>query len=70
LAKKKSTLKGLGAKYGLKPRKQYTQVHFLMKTKRRCPECGSLKFSRQAVGIWNCKKCGFKIAGLAYDVKL
>ncbi len=70
MAKKKSTLKGLGAKYGLKPRKQYTQVHILMKTKRRCPDCGSLKFSRQAVGIWDCKKCGFKIAGLAYDVKL
>ena len=26
-------------------------------------------FTRDAVGIWSCKKCGFKIAGTAYDVK-
>ena len=66
---KKSTLKGLGAKYGIKHRKQYTQVHHIMKAKRRCPDCGSTQFGRQAVGIWRCKKCGFKIAGTAYDIK-
>lgn len=67
---KGSTLKGLGARYGIKPRKQYTQVHNLLKEKRKCPECGSIKFGRKAVGIWYCKKCGFKIAGSAYDVKI
>ena len=67
---KKSTLKGLGAKYGIKHRKQYSQVHEILKTKRRCPDCGSTQFGRQAVGIWRCKKCGFKKAGTAYDVKL
>lgn len=67
---KSSTLKGLGARYGIKPRKQYTQVHNLLKEKRKCPECGSIKFGRKAVGIWYCKKCGFKIAGSAYDVKI
>ena len=70
MAKKKSTLKGLGAKYGIKHRKQFTQVHHILKSKRRCPECGSEKFGREAVGIWKCKKCGFKIAGTAYDIKL
>ena len=70
MAQKKSSLKGLGAKYGIKHRKQYTQVHMLLKTKRKCPECGSIQFGRKAVGIWHCKKCGFKIAGSAYDVKL
>ena len=69
MAKKKS-LKGLGARYGIKLRKQYTKVHFLLKAKRTCPSCGSKKFSREAVGIWKCKKCGFKIAGTAYDVKI
>tara|TARA_B110001454_G_scaffold27212_1_gene26595 strand:- start:28 stop:240 length:213 start_codon:yes stop_codon:yes gene_type:complete len=70
LAKKKGYLKGLGARYGIKLRKKYSVVHRVLKSKRKCPECGSLRFGRQDVGIWSCKKCGFKIAGLAYDIKL
>ena len=70
MAKKKGYLKGLGSRYGIKLRKKYSIVHKILKTKRKCPECGSLRFGRQDVGIWNCKKCGFKIAGLAYDIKL
>jgi len=65
---KKSSLKGLGARYGLKPRKKFTLIHKLMKAKRRCPDCGSIQFKRQAVGIWLCNKCGYKIAGTAYDI--
>ncbi|MBI3842796.1 MAG: 50S ribosomal protein L37 [Thaumarchaeota archaeon] len=67
---KRSSLKGLAAKYGLKPRKKFTAVHRVLKAKRKCIQCGSLKFIREAVGIWACRKCGFKIAGLAYDVKI
>ena len=63
-------LKGLGARYGIKPRKQYSRVLAILKAKRKCPECGSSRFGRQDVGIWSCKKCEFKIAGLAYDIKL
>ncbi len=70
MAKKKGYLKGLGARYGIKIRKKYSIVHRVLKSKRKCPECGSLRFGRQDVGIWSCKKCGFKIAGLAYDIKL
>ena len=70
MAKKKGYLKGLGARYGIKIRKKYSIVHRILKTKRKCPECGSLRFGRQDVGIWSCKKCEFKIAGLAYDIKL
>tara|TARA_B100000953_G_scaffold238678_1_gene200172 strand:- start:640 stop:852 length:213 start_codon:yes stop_codon:yes gene_type:complete len=70
LAKKSSSLKGLGARYGIKPRKQFTKVHKTLKAKRRCPECGSFQFGRQVVGIWACKKCEFKIAGYAYDIKI
>ena len=68
MAKKQGRLTGLGARYGIKIRKQYSQVHHLMKTKRKCPECGG-SVSREVVGIWSCKKCTFKIAGTAYDVK-
>ena len=70
MLKKGSSLKGLRQKYGIKHRKKFTQVHVILKTKRKCPECGSLKFGREAVGIWRCKKCSFKVAGTAYDVKL
>jgi len=70
LAKKKGYLKGLGARYGIKLRKKYSIVHRVLKSKRKCPECGSLQFGRQVVGIWSCKKCGLKLAGYAYDIKL
>ena len=70
MAKKKGYLKGLGARYGIKIRKKYSVVHRVLKAKRKCPECGSIQFGRQVVGIWSCKKCGFKIAGFAYDIKL
>ncbi len=69
MAKKKS-LKGLGARYGIKIRKEYTKVHFKLKAGRACPECGSRRFGRAAVGIWACGKCGLKVAGTAYDVKV
>ena len=70
MAKKRSSTKGLGARYGIKIRKKYSLVRRVLKSKRKCPECGSIQFGRQVVGIWGCKKCGFKIAGNAYDVKL
>lgn len=68
--KKKKSLSGLGARYGIKLRKQYTKVHYVLKEKRACPQCGSRSFSRDAVGIWSCKKCQFKVAGTAYDIKI
>ena len=68
--KKKKSLNGLGARYGIKLRKQYTKVHYTLKEKRACPQCGSRSFGRDAVGIWSCKKCQFKVAGTAYDIKI
>lgn len=70
MLKKGASLIGFGAKYGIKHRKKYTQVHVLLKNKRKCPECGSIKFGREAVGIWTCKKCGYKVTGTAYDVSV
>jgi large subunit ribosomal protein L37Ae len=70
MAKAKKPLRGLGARYGIKLRKQYSKIHYQLKEKRACPECGSLSFGRDAVGIWSCKKCSFKVAGTAYDIKL
>ena len=50
MAKAKKSLKGLGARYGIKIRKQYTKIHLRLKEKRSCPECGSKTFGRDAVG--------------------
>jgi large subunit ribosomal protein L37Ae len=49
-------------------RKRYGKVYRTLHKKRRCPSCGSLKFSRIASGIWECPKCSFKVASGAYDV--
>ena len=34
------SLAGLGARYGIKLRKQYTKIHHLLKEVRACPKCG------------------------------
>lgn len=67
--KRKSTsLKGLGVKFGAKVRKRYGAVYRILKKNRKCPSCGSRRFSRIALGIWRCPKCHFKVASGAYDI--
>ena len=34
MAKQQKPMKGLGARYGIKPRKQYSQIHRILKSKR------------------------------------
>ncbi|MBI2938656.1 MAG: 50S ribosomal protein L37 [Thaumarchaeota archaeon] len=67
-SRSKPSLKGLAQKYGGSVRKRYSRVYRLLKQKRQCPECGSLKFKRESAGIWVCGRCSFKVAGGAYDV--
>jgi large subunit ribosomal protein L37Ae len=68
--KGQTALKGLGTKFGATVRKRYGKVYRILKQKRRCPSCGSLKFGRIASGIWNCPKCDFKVAAGAYDINI
>lgn len=70
MPKKDKALKGLGAKYGVTLRRKYTAAYRLLKMRRICPSCGSARFKRLAIGIWACRKCGLKVAGEAYDVKI
>jgi len=49
MAKKRTSLKGLGARYGIKLRKRYSIVHNTMKAKRKCPECGSFQFGSKSL---------------------
>ena len=62
------SIRGLGAQYGGTVRKRYSNVQRLLKAKKECPSCSSMRLKRVASGIWQCARCGFTIAGGAYDV--
>jgi len=55
-----------GARYGLKLKKKIVAIEKIQRKKQTCPECKSKTLKRIASGIWECKKCGNKMAGKAY----
>ena len=57
---------GLGVRYGVSVRKSYNKVVTEVKQSHMCPNCGFSKVHRESVGIWACRKCGFKFTGGAY----
>jgi len=71
MGKKRRTKKvgptgGLGVRYGVTVRKRYRSTISEMKKPQTCPQCGFRSVERESVGIWACRKCGFKFAGGAY----
>lgn len=71
MGKKRRTKKvgptgGLGVRYGVTVRKRYRSTISEMKKPQTCPQCGFRTIQRESVGIWVCKKCGFRFAGGAY----
>ena len=56
-----------GSRYGVTLRKRWNKVMLKKTAKYRCPQCLTRKLVRESVGIWICKKCGFKMAGGAYQ---
>ena len=58
-----------GPRYGSTVRKKYKRVMERLHAPHKCPNCGSYKVRRLSVGIWYCRKCGFKFAGGAYEPK-
>lgn len=65
-AKKVGPTRGLGPRYGSTVRKRYIKVMVEMKKPHRCPSCGFPRVKRESVGVWACRKCGFKFTGGAY----
>jgi large subunit ribosomal protein L37Ae len=57
---------GLGPRYGATVRKRYAKVIEQLKMPHNCPQCGFARVKRESIGIWQCRKCGFKFAGGAY----
>ncbi|MFQ6094845.1 MAG: 50S ribosomal protein L37ae [Candidatus Bathyarchaeia archaeon] len=64
--KKVGGTRGLGARYGVTVRKRYRTVVGDMRKPRTCPQCGFRSVRRESVGIWVCRKCGFRFTGGAY----
>ncbi len=57
---------GFGARYGRFPRRQYVEIVSGLRTKHECPRCKFRTVKRWSVGVWFCKKCGYRFAGGAY----
>ena len=55
-----------GVRYGKKVRKIVAEIEKVQKQRHICPKCNMPYVKRVAAGIWECKKCGTKFAGLAY----
>ena len=68
MGKTKSTGRAgrFGARYGLSVRKRVKEVEEKQFKKHKCPRCLKPALKRVAAGIWECKKCGAKLAGGAY----
>jgi large subunit ribosomal protein L37Ae len=55
-----------GPRYGTKSRKLVADIERKLKQQYKCPSCGAMKVQRVSTAIWQCGRCGVKIAGAAY----
>lgn len=53
-------------RYGKKIRTLYNEIISKQRAKYECPKCHSKTLRRVSFSMWECKKCGFKMAGGAY----
>jgi len=56
-----------GPRYGLKVRRQISNVESQQKKNHVCPECNYESVKRKGTGIWECKHCGLVFAGGTYQ---
>jgi len=59
----------MGARYPPKIRKKILEIRNLSRERYVCPKCDRKYVRRIQIGIWQCRKCGFKFAGPAYTLK-
>jgi large subunit ribosomal protein L37Ae len=64
--KKVGPTRGLGPRYGSTVRKRYIKVMEDLRSPHKCPQCGFARVKRESVGVWKCRKCGFRYTGGAY----
>ena len=57
-----------GARYGKKIRMAAVEAGRKAHARYTCPFCSRRAVRRKAAGIWQCRKCGAKIASGAYEL--
>jgi len=57
------------SRYGVGIRKRVLAVEKKKNAQENCPFCGFAKTKREAAGLFNCRKCGAKFTGGAYQVQ-
>lgn len=67
MTKKVHSAGRFGSRYGVTIRQKVAEVEKKQKIKHKCPYCNYKKVKRVSVGIWQCRKCGVKFAGKAYE---
>lgn len=75
MAGSKQTAKGkvvgssgrFGCRYGRFTRKRVNEIEKVSRAAHRCPRCDMQSVRRMGTGIWECRKCGYKFAGGAYQ---
>lgn len=60
--------KRFGARYGKRVKDKFIKIEQLHREKKQCPYCNKIAVKRVAVGIWQCRKCGVKFTGKAYNI--
>ena len=56
-----------GPRYGVRDRVRIRDVERRQHAPHTCPSCGQPKVRRVATSIWECRKCGTKFVGGAYQ---
>ncbi|MFA5254515.1 MAG: 50S ribosomal protein L37ae [Methanoregula sp.] len=56
-----------GCRYGRFVRKRVAAMEKISRAAHRCPKCDNISVRRAGTGIWECRKCGYKFAGGAYQ---
>jgi large subunit ribosomal protein L37Ae len=62
--------KRFGARYGARLRKKVEEIELEQRAIHVCDKCGRKAVRRVSVGIWECRKCGYKFAAGAWSPKL
>ena len=69
---KKTKLKSasrFGSRYSTPLKQVVRDIEKDQKSKQDCPQCGRKSLKRKGYSIWECSKCGAKMAGGAYKPK-